>query len=145
MICHPLTGAATMSDDPKESSAEITGTAHVLAVRDLAAATAFYERVLGFEDLNVAAPGWCFMQRGDCRLHIGHCPDAMPAGDTGEHSYFAYLYVIGAAELYARAEAEGADIVKPLTDESWGMREFALRTPDGHRIMIGEPTGERSA
>jgi hypothetical protein len=24
-----------------------------------------------------------------------------------------------------------------IEDKSWGMREFALRTVDGHRIMIG--------
>ena len=28
-------------------------------------------------------------------------------------------------------------ITKPLRDEPWGMREFGLRTADGHRIMIG--------
>lgn len=32
----------------------------------------------------------------------------------------------------------GAEFVKPLRDEPWGMREFGLRTADGHRIMIGQ-------
>jgi uncharacterized glyoxalase superfamily protein PhnB len=31
----------------------------------------------------------------------------------------------------------GAEIVKPLRTEPWGMREFGLRTADGHRIMVG--------
>jgi len=35
-------------------------------------------------------------------------------------------------------EAAGAEIIKPLTTETWGMREFGLRTVDGHRIMIGQ-------
>ncbi len=78
------------------------------------------------------------MQRDACRLQIGECPDAMPAEDTGDHSYFAYFYVEGAEALFAQAEAAGADILKTLRDEDWGMREFALRTPDGHRIMVGE-------
>ncbi|TNF89267.1 MAG: bleomycin resistance protein [Gammaproteobacteria bacterium] len=128
-----------MAKDSVDASNTFTGSAHVLAVHDLAASKDFYERVLGFEDLQVAAPGWCFMQRDACRLHIGECPDAMPAGETGDHSYYAYFYVTGAADLFALARAEGAELVKPLQDESWGMREFALRTPDGHRIMIGEP------
>jgi hypothetical protein len=25
-----------------------------------------------------------------------------------------------------------------LQDKSWGMREFAVVTPDGHRIVFGE-------
>jgi len=27
---------------------------------------------------------------------------------------------------------------KPIKSESWGMREFGIRTNDGHRIMFGE-------
>ncbi len=117
---------------------EITAASFVLAVRDLARSVEFYRRVLGFADLGVDAPGWCFMARGACRLQLGECPDALPAAETGDHSYFAYLYVDAAQPLFEHAQREGADIVKPLADEPWGMREFALRTPDGHRIMVGE-------
>jgi len=35
-------------------------------------------------------------------------------------------------------QAKGADILKTIRDEQWGMREFALRTIDGHRIMFGQ-------
>ena len=128
----------TANSPPADS---ILYSTHVLAVHDLAASREFYQRVLGFEDLNVPAPGWCFMQRGGCRVRIGECPDAMPAGDTGDHSYFAYIYLEQAAEFYAHVQAEGADIIKPIQDEVWGMREFGIRTPDGHRIMFGERTG----
>jgi uncharacterized glyoxalase superfamily protein PhnB len=78
------------------------------------------------------------MQRDDCRIHLGECPDAIPAGDTGDHSYYGYFYVDDAKVLYSHVRDEDVDIIKELADEPWGMREFALRTPDGHRIMIGE-------
>jgi uncharacterized glyoxalase superfamily protein PhnB len=42
------------------------------------------------------------------------------------------------AAYHERAVASGAELVKPLRDEPWGMREFALRTVDGHRIMVGQ-------
>ncbi len=131
-----------MSSDSQSATEQITASAHVLAVADLDRSRSFYERVLGFEDMNVAAPGWCFMQRDACRLQIGECPDAPPAGETGDHSYFAYIYVRDAAALYDNAQQQGAEVIKPLQDEPWGMKEFALRTPDGHRIMIGEPSGD---
>jgi catechol 2,3-dioxygenase-like lactoylglutathione lyase family enzyme len=35
----------------------------------------------------------------------------------------------------------GDEILKPLRDEPWGMREFGLRTVDGHRLMLGSPIG----
>ena len=130
-----------MSSEQDAAPKQVTASAHVLAVRDLERSKTFYADALGFEDLRVAAPGWCFMQRDACRLQLGECSDAMPAADTGDHSYFAYLYVEDAAALFAQAEAGGAEIIKPLRDEPWGMREFALRTPDGHRIMVGEPSG----
>ncbi len=118
-----------------------TAASFVLAVNDLDASAAFYREVLGFEDLNIDAPGWCFLARGPVRLQIGACPDAMPAGETGDHSYFAYLHVEDARALYEHAAACGAELIKTLADEPWGIREFGLRTPDGHRIMIGQRLG----
>ena len=40
--------------------------------------------------------------------------------------------------------ARGAELIKPLRDEPWGMRKFGLRTADGHRIMIGQDLDEVS-
>jgi len=33
---------------------------------------------------------------------------------------------------------EGAIVSSEPTDKPWGLREFGLRTPDGHRIVCGE-------
>lgn len=67
----------------------------------------------------------------------GNCPDATPAGELGDHAYFAYINVEGINDYYAQVQANGAKIIKKLRDEPWGMREFAIRTLDGHRIMFG--------
>ena len=61
-----------------------------------------------------------------------------PAAALGDHSYVAYLTVDDVDDLYARAVAEHADVLKPPTDEPWGRRELALRSPDGHRFMFGQ-------
>ena len=34
------------------------------------------------------------------------------------------------------AQARGAEIVHPLTDEPWGVRRFFVRDPDGHVVNI---------
>lgn len=111
---------------------------YVLAVPDLAVSSAFYRDVLGF-DVHELAPGWRLYVKNDCFIMAGHCPDAIPPRDLGDHSYFAYLVVDDADAYHARAVGAGAEIVKPLRDEPWGMREFGLRTADGHRMMIGSP------
>ncbi|RZA36630.1 MAG: bleomycin resistance protein [Lysobacteraceae bacterium] len=111
---------------------------YVLAVPDLERSAAFYRDVLGFAVHEMGDPGWRMFIRDGCRIMAGACPGAMPAAQTGDHSYFAYLDVTDVAAWHARAVAAGAEFVKPLRDEPWGMREFGLRTADGHRIMIGQ-------
>ena len=69
---------------------------------------------------------------------LGRCPDALAASFLGDHSYVAYLRVDSVDEFHGRAVAEQAEVLKPPTDEPWGRREMALRSPDGHRFMLGQ-------
>lgn len=111
---------------------------HVLAVPNLARSAEFYARALGFEAHELGDPGWRMFVKGQCSIMAGECPDALPAQDLGDHAYFAYLVVDDARIYYERARVSRAEIVKGLRDEPWGMREFGLRTIDGHRIMVGQ-------
>lgn len=119
----------------------ITHAYHVLAVPDLAVSSAFYRDVLGFEIREMGDPGWLLYVKGACRIMAGHCPDAIPPRELGDHSYFAYLVDDDVDSVHARVVDAGAERIKPLRDEPWGMREFGLRTADGHRIMIGQERG----
>lgn len=116
----------------------IQHTMYVLAVSDLEASGAFYRDVLGFTIDEIGDPGWRMFLRDGCRIMAGHCPDAIPAKDLGDHSYFGYFVVDNVDNYYETAVANGAEVIKPLRDELWGMREFGLRTLDGHRIIIGQ-------
>jgi catechol 2,3-dioxygenase-like lactoylglutathione lyase family enzyme len=119
------------------SVAEIVSTTFVLAVNDLDASREFYTSKLGFhEEMHV--DGWSFLTRGACKLRIGHCPDAVPMSQTQDHSWFAYLHVSDAKSLYEECVQNEVSIWHKLGDKPWGMREFAIVTPDGHRIVFGE-------
>jgi len=39
----------------------------------------------------------------------------------------------------------GAELIKELRSEPWGMREFGVRTVDGHRIMFGQEVATAAA
>lgn len=114
----------------------------VLAVPDLARSSSFYRDILGF-DVHSMGPGWLVYVKDSCRIMAGECPDAIPPRELGDHSYFGYLVVDGVDEYYTRILAAGVEVVKPLCSEPWGMREFGVRTSDGHRLMIGSELGER--
>ena len=110
----------------------------VLAVPDLAQSAAWYRDVLGFTIHEIGDPGWRFYIRDSVFIMAGECSDAMPPRELGDHSYFAYILVDDIDSLYEEFAAKGAELLKPLRDEPWGMREFALRTIDGHRLTFGK-------
>ena len=112
----------------------------VLAVRDLDASTRFYVDVLGFQrDFGDGSDGWSFLSRDAFKVMLGECPDEKPARELGNHSYVAYLIVEGVDQLYEEVSLRGAEVISQPTNEPWGLREFGIRTPDGHRIRFGEP------
>jgi len=116
----------------------ILHTTFVLAVPNLDRSMAFYRDVLGFEIREIGDPGWRMYVRDACRIMAGECADAIPPAQLGDHSYFGYLVVDDIDELYATVSMAGAEVVKALVREPWGMREFGVRTVDGHRIMFAE-------
>jgi len=116
----------------------ILRTSFVLAVPDLERSAAFYRGVLGFEIEEMGHPGWRMYVRDTCRIMAGECPNAIPPAQLGDHSYFAYLIVDDADALHEKASTAGAEIVKALVTQPWGMCEFGVRTVDGHRIMFGQ-------
>jgi uncharacterized glyoxalase superfamily protein PhnB len=117
--------------------ADLTKTRSVLAVQNLDEAAEYFTRVLGM-NVDFTAPGWAFLSRGSFHVMLGECADAMPAHETGDHSYFVYVTVNGIDDLHRELVGKGASLIQQLRDKPWGMREFGVRTPDGHRIMFGQ-------
>ena len=116
---------------------DMTNVRFVLAVLDLARSTDYYTSVLGLT-LDFTAPGWSFLSRGGFRVMLGECVDAIPPGELGDHSYYGYVTVSDAAALFAEYRGSGVGFTQLLADKPWGMREFGVRTVDGHRIMFGQ-------
>ncbi len=110
----------------------------VIAVPDLQISAEFYRDVMGFEIQQIGDPGWRMYIKDSCHIMAGNCPDAIPPSDLGDHNYFCYLVVENANDYYAELTAKNANILQPIEDKPWAMREFPLQTIDGHRIMVGE-------
>lgn len=116
---------------------KIRHTRHVLAVKDVAVEAAYYLEKLGFER-DFTAPGWEFLSFGEFKVMLGECADEISAEESGNHSWYAHVLVENVDAIYAEFIERGADIMSPIQDKPWGLREFGVRTPGGHRITFGQ-------
>ena len=60
-----------------------------------------------------------------------------PAEVGGFETRSAYVVVEDAEAVYARAQAAGAEIVRPIQDTAYGSREFTVKDPEGHSWSVG--------
>lgn len=110
----------------------------ILAVQDLRASSEYWISTLGFtRDFGDESEGWSWLSRDECAVGLGHCPDVPAARTLGDHSYVAYVNVDDLDALYEELRQRGAILPQPPATKPWGMREFAVHTPDGHRMTFG--------
>lgn len=60
-----------------------------------------------------------------------------PVETGGRETRSAYIVVSDADAVYARAQAAGAVIVRPIEETHYGSREFTLKDPEGHSWSVG--------
>jgi uncharacterized glyoxalase superfamily protein PhnB len=72
-------------------------------------------------------------QKDDAMDRSFKSPDELGGIETRS----AYIVVDDADEVYARAVAAGATVVRPLHDTPYGSREFAVKDPEGHSWSAG--------
>ena len=112
--------------------------AYVLAVHDLTACAVYFIDVLGFSTEWVDGDCWHTVRRGDVRVMLGRCPDALPVAALGDHNYFGFFVTDDVDALHADFAARGALILAPPADKPWGWREIPVATPEGHRMMFAQ-------
>ena len=111
---------------------------YVLAVHDLHREAGYYIDQLGFALEWEDADNWRGLMRDDVRMMLGRCPEAIPAADLGDHSYFAFIATPDVDALHREFVARSAEILAEPKDKPWGWREMPVRTPEGFRIMFAQ-------
>jgi predicted enzyme related to lactoylglutathione lyase len=105
-----------------------------LEVNDLASAAAFLREVLGFEvEVDEPEMGLMLLRRDAVGLALVRTPAPGINATTA-----VYVGVTGVDELHEQCAARGARIVTALADHPWGLRDFVIEMPGGHRLALGE-------
>jgi uncharacterized glyoxalase superfamily protein PhnB len=116
---------------------------------DARAAIEWLCRVFGFERHAVydgpdGAVGHAELTLGGGMIMLGSKKDdeygrgfKTPAELGGMETRSVYIVVADADAVFARAEAAGATVVRPLQNMEYGSREFTVKDPEGHSWSVG--------
>ena len=108
-----------------------------LEVSDLGPLVQFLSDVLDFEvDVEEEEMGLVLLHRDAVGLAVVRTTN--PAVNETTACYIGLTDVNG---FHERCQQRGAKVVAPLTDHPWGLRDFVVETPGGHRLAFGERTG----
>lgn len=125
---------------------------HSLSYRDAPAAVDFLTEAFGFvakgvyrdeEDPDVIVHAQLDWPPGG-GVMFGTSPRPGDMTDpTGHASAYCVVETLEAVdELFARATAAGAAVVRPPTDQDYGGRNFIVKDPEGNQWSFGDYRGE---
>ena len=112
-----------------------------LMVRDVEASVAFYRDVLGFEICgrheDGAALAWAEVRLGEVVLQLMRGPlRGLPEEPVFTGTFYFFPESVGAIECRVAGRAE---IAWGPEEMPYGMRELAIRDPDGYLLAFSEP------
>lgn len=132
-----------MSDAPAPTCWPILSFADVAVGRRFLAAMGFEERLIvpHDEDPDVvihAEAVW--PEGGGVMFGTANRPDSeFSQGPTGAVS--VYVVTDRPDEVFTRVHASGATVIRELTDQDYGSREFSIRDPEGNLWSFGTYRG----
>jgi catechol 2,3-dioxygenase-like lactoylglutathione lyase family enzyme len=113
-----------------------------ICVSDFEQSIQWFENVLGFRVVARDADEYVELSRGETSIQLAtdkapywesERPRLLPSGQRGSGVEIVLL-VDNVDAVYQQAQTVHADIVRPLADYPWHMRQFWVRHPDGYLI-----------
>ncbi len=129
------------------SNLTIRGPVPVLFTNDMPQAIAYYRDTLGFTLADAMPdddPAWCFLRRDKTAIMLLSSDDH-DEGQEDDHKCpvapavsSLYFYPDNVDTLWNRLK-DKVEIVVPVQDMDYGMREFTIRDPNGIALNFGTP------
>jgi uncharacterized glyoxalase superfamily protein PhnB len=117
-------------------------TVPIVSVDDVTAALDYYQTALGFErDWIWGEPATLAgLYRDRVELQLAQRGKLGPPGTS-----HVYLRGSGVDALFEELSRAGVEILEPIADRPYGLRDFAILDPSGNRLDFGAPLGEAKA
>jgi len=123
--------------------------APILGVRDVKKAVEYYTDVLGFECpsgiFEGVAPGdggvYALVRRGDIEIHLQIRRREVFAGRREGIESDSYVFVGDVDALFEEFQAKDVVILRAPENTFYGLREFVIEDPEGHRLTFGMSLG----
>jgi hypothetical protein len=121
--------------------------APIFGVRDVLKTVEYFQQTLGFDfgpqaiEKGVGDEGAVYAvgRRAGISIHIQIRRRPLHFEARGRHESDAFVYVDDVDALYEELLARGARLHRGVQDEPYGIPDFTIETPDGHRIAFGAP------
>lgn len=107
----------------------------MLTVTDISAAVSFYRNILGFSCVNELS-GWASMSK-DCVKVMFALPNAHLPFDKPLFTGSLYFRCDNVDAVWHSVH-DKVEIVYPVEDFDYGMREFAIRDNNGYLLQFGQ-------
>jgi catechol 2,3-dioxygenase-like lactoylglutathione lyase family enzyme len=130
-----------MSEPP---ASQLLRSAPYFPVADLAQATRFYSRTLGFwlEYVGGDPPEFAIVTRDGLSIMLRAVAADAPISPNERQggTWDAFFWVRDVRALFTEVSAAGAEVVYgPVLQPAYGMEEFAVRDPSGYILGFGQP------
>ena len=121
-----------MPDVPTSNPEQFYQGAPLLLVPDVCATADFYRSILGFKcDFGADTPEYAVMWRDNAAVHLAQGEQA----PTGVRIFF---WVKDVNTFYQEVIQRGAAIAVPIETRAYGIRDFAIRDPNGVLLVCGQ-------
>lgn len=109
-----------------------------LPVSDERRTVAFFETVLGFEELRHDGAGLGILRRDAVEVHLWVADGSAKGAERHlAGSASCRIQVTGVDDLYRHCQQHGVVHPRaPLRDQPWGTREFGVLDPDGNLVSL---------
>lgn len=131
------------------ATSQVRAVSPFLLVRDVKRAAAYYDTVLGFSTRGFWGdpPMFAIADRDGFSVMLRQvkADETFQPNASCEDCLDAYFSVRDADALHGEYKANGADIICAPETQSYMMREFQVRDPDGHVLVFAHDTSNQGA